>query len=505
MYKLSKLSKKKLVSAIIAVVTGISVTLTAFAYPTDETGETSDPYDPPETSEPYDPPETSDPGYPPETSDPYDPPETSDTSGTSDTSDTSDTSEPPDTSDVPDPPPPPDPTISLSFYERYLTIGEGVQLDAHIENNIWENPVIRFTSFNTDVAIVDDRGYIMAVGEGQATIVAYSNGIQADAIVYVSKPAEVPEFLVLTQNSFTLKIGATAQIDAKLLPEEISAGYAITYESNNPEIAVVNERGLITALRTGETTITVRGAELSETVYVTVTSDVAYDTAKMDGYIYNSEGNPVVGVQLVIDTLKAVSDTRGYFSFESVEQRELTVAVAGDNNAVCTITPQGDTTVYLLYNKNAPLTRLGSYEELVGHLAVNNVTFTTGANVILTAGETFELVYQHAPKDAPVTEILYSTSNEITAEVGQIDGIITAKAPGETDITVTLNGGQAQAVCHVVVNPKESSEHSTLIIVIETAVIAVAVLVFALVYRSYKKKLTRTLDEYDEYDSGNDE
>lgn len=515
MSKFNKFNRKKLIGAFFAVITGISVALTAFAAPTDETGETADPITY-ETSEP-DTSDTSDTSEPPVTSEPDPPTSEPDPPVTSDTSEppvTSDTSEPPvtsDTSDVPDPPPPPpEPVIRLSFYERSLVIGEGVQLVATIENNIWENPVIQFTSFNTSVAHVDTNGNIIAVGEGDAYVTAYYGGIQADALIHVSKPAEVPEFLVLTQNTFTLKIGATAQIEAKLLPEDVSEGYTITYESNNPEIATVNERGLITALKTGEAAITVRGADLSETVSVTVTSDVAYDTAKLDGYIYNSEGNPVVGAQLVIDTLKAVSDTRGYFSFESVEQRELTIAVAGEKKTVCKLTPQGDTTVYLLYKKNSPLTRLGSYEELVGHLAVNKVTFTTGANVIMTAGETFELAYQHAPKDAPVTEIQYTTSNEITAEVGQIDGVITAKAPGETDITVSLNGGQAQAVCHVVVNPRESSEHSVLIVIIETVVIAAAVLIFIMVYRSYKKKLTRTLDEYEEedessYDDDDDE
>lgn len=508
MSKFNKFNRKKLIGAFFAVITGISVALTAFAAPTDETGETADPITY-ETSEP-DTSDTSDTSEPPVTSEPDpptsepDPPVTSEPDPPTSEPDPPVTSEPdpPVTSEPDPPPPPPEPVIRLSFYERSLVIGEGVQLVATIENNIWENPVIQFTSFNTSVAHVDTNGNIIAVGEGDAYVTAYYGGIQADALIHVSKPAEVPEFLVLTQNTFTLKIGATAQIEAKLLPENVSEGYTITYESNNPEIATVNERGLITALKTGEAAITVRGADLSETVSVTVTSDVAYDTAKLDGYIYNSEGNPVVGAQLVIDTLKAVSDTRGYFSFESVEQRELTIAVAGEKKTVCKLTPQGDTTVYLLYKKNSPLTRLGSYEELVGHLAVNKVTFTTGANVIMTAGETFELAYQHAPKDAPVTEIQYTTSNEITAEVGQIDGVITAKAPGETDITVSLNGGQAQAVCHVVVNPRESSEHSVLIVIIETLVIAAAVLIFIMVYRSYKKKLTRTLDEYEEEDEG---
>lgn len=511
--------KNKLFAVVIAAITFCSAAATAYAYPwdygtTDEESSYGDPY---ATGE--------DPSYPVTTETPpvtsEQPPNTSDTSDTSEpppppppppvTSDTSDTSEPPDTSDTsdtsePPPPPPPAPVIRLNFYSASLVVGEGAQLNANFENSTWDNSIIRYTSFNTDVAIVDDRGYIMAVGEGSAYITAYYSDIQASALISVTKPAEVPEYLVIKQDKFELKIGETAQIDAQLLPADVSEGYSISYESDDPDIAAVNEKGLISALKTGTTDITVSGAGLTETVSVTVTSDIAYDTAKMDGYLYNNEGNPVVGVQIIIDSLKAITDTRGYFSFESVDQRELTLKIADDKKAVCKITPHGDMTVYLLYKKGSPLTRLSSYEELVGRLPINKVTFVSGTNVILTPGETFELVYQYTPKDVTVTEITYTASNEIVANVGQIDGVITAKAPGETDITISLNGGQAEAVCHVVVNPGESTEHSVLIAVIETAVIAAAALVFLIAYRSYRKKLVGTLDKYDEEDNiGGDE
>lgn len=491
--------KKKLFAAVIAAITCCSLALTAFAYPWDDPGYFTDPD---ETT-------TEEPSYPTEEP-PYntDEPTTDEPSYPTDEPPVS-SEEPPVSSEEP-PPPPPAPEIWLGFYQTTLEIGKGVQLTAQIVNSVWENPVIGYESSNVNVVRVDNSGYIMAVGEGTAYVTAFYDNISSYATITVVKPAVVPEFIVLKQNSFELKIGATAQIEAQILPEEVAEGYEITYETDAPDIAVVSERGLITALKTGNATITVSGAGLTERVYVTVTSDIAYDTAKMDGYLYDNEGNPVVGAQLVIDALKAVTDTRGYFSFEHVDQRELTVTVAGDGKAVCKITPQGDITVYLLYRKGSPLTRLSSYEELVGHLPINSVSFVSGANVILTAGETFELAYQYKPKDVTVTEINYSTSNEIAVEVGQIDGIITAKAPGEADITLSLNNGQAQAICHVVVNPKESSEHSVLIVVIETLLIAIAIFIFVMVYRSYKKKLSHDLEKYDEDaygsdDSGDDE
>lgn len=485
--------KKKLLAAAIAAITSCSLAVTAFAFPWGDPGFPNFPDDPQST-------ETSEPNYP-TTEEPSYPTTDEPSYPVTDEPSLPTTEEPPVTYE---PPPPPPPEMTLDFYQTTLVIGEGVQLYWTITNSIWENPAVGYESSDVSVVRVDNNGYIMAVGEGTASVTAFYDSVSASATITVIQPEVVPEFLVLKQKSFELKIGASAQIEAQLLPEEVADGYTISYETDDPEIASVNERGFITALKTGTATITVSGAGLREYVTVTVTSDIAYDTAKMDGYLYDTEGNPVVGAQLVIDALKAVTDTRGYFSFEQVEQRELTVMVAGDNKAVCGVTPQGDTTVYLLYRKGSPLTRLSSYEELVGHLPINSVSFVSGANVILTAGETFELAYQYKPRDVAVTEILYETSNEITAEVGQIDGVIIAKAPGEADITVTLNGGQAKATCHIVVNPKESSERSVLIVIIETALIALAAFIFVLVYRSYKKKLTRDLEEYDEEDRGYD-
>lgn len=489
--------KKKLLTAVIAAITSCSLAVTAFAYPWD------DPENPNFPENPYLGTETSEPTTEEPSNGTEEPPyNTEEPPNTTDEPTPPTTEEPPVTSEPPAPPPP---EMTLDFYETTLVIGEGVQLYWTITNSIWENPAVGYESSDVSVVRVDNNGYIMAVGEGTAYVTAFYDSVSAYATITVVQPEIVPEFLVLKQKTFELKIGAAAQIEAQLLPEEVAEGYTITYETDNPDIAIVNERGLITALKTGTATITVRGAGLTEYVTVTVTSDVAYDTAKMDGYLYDTEGNPVVGAQLVIDTLKAVTDTRGYFSFEQVDQRELTVLIAGDDKAVCSIAPQGDTTVYLLYRKGSPLTRLSSYEELVGHLPINSVSFVSGANVILTAGETFELAYQYKPKDVAVTEIMYETSNEIVAEVGQIDGVIIAKAPGETDITVTLNGGQAQASCHIVVNPKESSEHSVLIVVIETILIAIAGFILIMIYKSYRKKLTRDLEKYDEEEYGYDD
>ena len=382
--------------------------------------------------------------------------------------------------------PPPPPSITLNFYERWLTVGDRVQLTAQL-HNAPDYPNISFYSYNTDVAIVDASGNIAAVGAGYAAIAAWSGDITVWAQIYVAEPEVVPEFIVLNESNFFLKIDQTAEIQARLLPEEVAWEYTISFTSNDPSIATVDENGIITAISEGETTISVESAGLHETVYVTVSSDIAYDTARLDGYLYDNTGKPMSGSTLVIDGLSAVTDKDGFFVFDSVEQRRLTIQLAENKSAACQLTVSGDTTVYLLYDSGA-LKMLSSYDELAGQLAINKVKFDS-TSIVLTVGEVYELNYQYEPSDATITGINYSSSNDVAAIVGQVDGVITAKNPGEATITINLNNGQATATCTVTVNPQESSRYSVLIIGIEAIVFTAGAAVVLLSYRSYRRKV----------------
>lgn len=429
-----------------------------------------------------------------------DPPSTtSDNEPPVNTTDPSDEPDPPESTpdDTEDEPPPPPPAMYMSFYERWLTVGDGAQLTSRVIN-VGEDEYypVSFYSSNTNVVRVDASGYVVAMGAGTAVVTAYSGDIEGYAYIYVSLPEVVPEYIVLSENSFTLKIGQTANIQAKMLPEEVAGDYTISYTSDDPSVATVDENGVITAVREGETTIAVEGAGLLETVHVSVSSDIAYDTARLDGYLYGGNGKPIAGTRLMIDSLSAITDRNGYFVFDSVEQRTLTLRLADDAKATNELTVGGNTTVYLLYDAGA-LARLNSYDELAGRLAINSVKFDTKA-IVLTEGEVYELNYSYEPSDAAITAINYTSSNSVAAIVGQVDGVITAKSPGETTIVISLNNGQALAECTVTVNPRESSEYSVLIVAIEAVVFAAGTTAVLVSYRRYRRRSLDALDEEEE-------
>ncbi len=386
--------------------------------------------------------------------------------------------------------------ITLNFREYTLHTGEGVQLTANVVGgNI--NTAITFTSSNTNVVRVDASGYIIATGEGTANVYASAGNVSEYAVIRVIKPVVLPEYLIPDNDNFSLKVGESAQINVTLLPAEAAVGYTLEYSSDNEAVASVNADGNITAVGEGTAVITVSGAGLTTNVNVTVSADDSFATADLSGYLYGGDGSPLAGMHLKLGDMEAVTDTNGFFLFQNAEQRTLNLCLAGNENAACSITLSGNTVVYLLFDKDTnTLTRAESYEALAGQLAISSVDFIS-PNVILTAGEVYELAYQYEPSDASVTNIKYESSNEMIAQVGQVDGVITARSAGEAKITLSLNGGQASTVCTITVNPKQSSLFSPLILITEGIVMAAAAAAVIIFYRKYKIKRELSMEDED--------
>lgn len=113
-----------------------------------------------------------------------------------------------------------------------------------------------WSSSDEAVATVDETGNVTAVGAGTAdiTVTLEDGNISSTCVVQVVVPAEgvtAPETLNLEVNGEN-----TAQLNAKAMPED-ATDVTFTYESSNPEVATVDENGMVTAVANGEADITV--------------------------------------------------------------------------------------------------------------------------------------------------------------------------------------------------------------------------------------------------------
>lgn len=117
---------------------------------------------------------------------------------------------------------------------------------------------VRWFSSNESVAYVR-YGYVYPVGLGEATITAAYGGGFADCTVTVVEGGDVTNKprLVISPTNKNLKPGETVQITvAAVYPEDTM----VSYSSSNSAVASVNaDSGLVTAVSTGNATITATG------------------------------------------------------------------------------------------------------------------------------------------------------------------------------------------------------------------------------------------------------
>ncbi len=82
--------------------------------------------------------------------------------------------------------------------------------------------------------------------------------------IFATYTAEMPavqiEKIDLSLENTTLQKGETKQLQVTILPQEVS-NHKVNYQSNNPSVASIDDKGKIQAIRSGETTITVKAEE----------------------------------------------------------------------------------------------------------------------------------------------------------------------------------------------------------------------------------------------------
>lgn len=398
----------------------------------------------------------------------------------------------------------PVPSISLTYYTFNLEIGQEASLYWWLENDDSDDKTARYYSSNTAVATVSDSGIITARGAGSAGITVTVGELTASATVNVAAPAAKAQGISVAEKSYGLKIGESVYIQASVLPAEAAGRYSITFSSDKPEVAEVDENGIITARSAGEAYITVAcsGTAFSETVYVAVTNEeMIYEKAKLDGCLYDSSGNPAEGVRLTADNISAITDKNGYFVFEALDRKDIVIRLSENEQAVCVFGLNADSTVCLLYGENS-LACFNNYEEMAARFTVSTVTFETSSKSVCV-GDTYIPYYQYEPRDASVTQVKYISSDENVASVDK-NGVITAKAIGEAIITLVLNGGQAQTFFTLTVSPKETGKYTAVIAAAETSVIVMGAAAAAVIYKRYRKKDEDPTEDEDDQMEDND-
>jgi len=325
------------------------------------------------------------------------------------------------------------------------------------ENAFWQTVV--WTSSDETVATVDANGHVKAIAPGSATITATSEEEpakgqkvkSASCKVTVGQAVEKIEFeetfpLLAANSSVTLK--------ASVLPENATSK-KIVWESSNPEVLSVSEKGVIKGLSCGMAEVICRAADESGTA------------AKFEVQVYQrvtglklnlQEGTLLLTKQdegLASKQLKATVEPQNALNKEIIwTSSDRKIAVVDENGAVKALAP-GKVTITATSADSPGKDQNGKQKKPYSA----SCTFTVGravdqirlsnSTLLLNKGKSTTLKATVLPSDASNKNYTWKSSNPQCVTVNA-KGQVSAKACGSARVICTAKDGSGvQAVCEV--------------------------------------------------------
>ena len=178
--------------------------------------------------------------------------------------------------------------VSLNTNTLILVAGASETLTATVAPATATNQSVTWASNNHAVATVDNNGRVTAHTEGTATITVTTadGGKTANSIVTVNVPTISVTGVSLNTNTLTLAIGASQTLTATIAPTN-ATNQSVTWGTNNPAVATVDNNGRVTAHTAGTATITVTTADGSRTASCIVTITPATTPTTDPGVVIN--------------------------------------------------------------------------------------------------------------------------------------------------------------------------------------------------------------------------
>ena len=249
--------------------------------------------------------------------------------------------------------------------------------------------------------------------------------------------------VTLDTNSITLVEGDSQTLTATISPSN-AENQKVLWSSSNSSVATVKE-GVVTAIKPGSATITVKSDDGGKTATceVTVNAKVypvtsivldktSHEMTEGDEFTLTATINPSNA------TNKNVSWKSSNTSVATVSNGKVTAVKAG--SATITVTTEdGSKTATCEVTVNAKVYPVTSVS-----LSKSSATLTEGESLTLTATVN--------PSNATNKNVGWKSSNTSVATVS--NGKVTAVKAGSATITVTTEDGSKTATCEVTVNAK---------------------------------------------------
>lgn len=186
----------------------------------------------------------------------------------------------------------------------FAALGDSARLEATVrDQNNFPVPDADITWSSTDTAIakVNTNGWVSAVANGTARIIATSGALADTATIEV---AQAPATIELGTDSVSLAPGDTMRL-AGVVSDANGAEIPdaeITWASEDENVAAVDDGGLVTGTSAGETLIMANAGEVADTVVVVVEPQPAEITVSPGLLVFDALGDSVLVTAVVHDS-----------------------------------------------------------------------------------------------------------------------------------------------------------------------------------------------------------
>jgi len=168
----------------------------------------------------------------------------------------------------------PGPVVSVKTQSiLYLVKGKKVTIPAAVQPFNAKNKAVTWKSSKPKIVKVDAKtGKVKALKTGSAkiTVTTVDGKKVATCKVYVVKKAKkFKKFTITPGKATSIVAGKTLQVKTKLNPKK-ATGIIPTYKSSKTSVAVIDKAGVVTAVKQGTTTITVKAGKKTKKFVLTV-------------------------------------------------------------------------------------------------------------------------------------------------------------------------------------------------------------------------------------------
>lgn len=331
--------------------------------------------------------------------------------------------------------------ISLDPREFTLeTIGSSFTIKPVISPEDASDLGVVWESADTKVVSVASDGTVTAIGPGTTTVTATTNdgSFTSNCVVSVKSPAQ---HVSLDKTSLKLLEGESGKLTATVYPLN-STQKTLTWVSDHPDVASVDNEGNVTARKAGAATVTVKVAEkVTAVCKVTVISRVT-GISMSETTVELKPGEKHQLEATVLPQNASNAEVTWYSDKESVakvSQSGLVSAVSTGEATIHVVTSDGGKVATCLVKVGTP---------------VKGITLSISSKTLYVGDPSLDISATLTPANATDKSLEWSSSDPEVASIAPgaaLHAVIKPLKPGKTIITATTKDGGFTASCEVTV------------------------------------------------------